>query len=113
MSHSYSLHRVRVLKGLVEKVYRAFTVSVGDLERFSFVPLYTVHAESYPFSLSSTVNPESSPALFACVALLHSPHLAAAREEECGAAVLFLPSSRRVIVRTGSQRLPIGMTNSL
>ena len=29
------------LKGLVEKVYRAFTVSVGNLVRFSFVG--TVH----------------------------------------------------------------------
>ena len=28
------------LKGLVEKVYRAFTVSVGNLVRFSFVALY-------------------------------------------------------------------------
>ena len=37
---SQSTHRSLNLKGLVEKVYRAFIVSVGKMEGFSSVALY-------------------------------------------------------------------------
>ena len=37
---SQSTHRSLSLKGLVEKVYRAFKVSVGVFRHFSFVALY-------------------------------------------------------------------------
>ena len=41
MRWSQSTHRSLSIKGLVEKVYRAFIVSVGKIQGFSFVAQYS------------------------------------------------------------------------